>query len=202
MSSDPRIGAGTSGSDLDLDTNSGILSRLTRTGGGWTKVDLVRGLPCSEENHTGNGLVLDPASGRLLIAYGGHTNKGAPLHNFAELPEYALSAAVLSVDLAPSAPTYNLPTLDDEDRPGTVDANDPFGGNDGQNQARLVPGGPVQIHAAGFRNPYDLVTTESGDLYTIDNGGNAGWGGAPQPDGPAGTCTNATSSPATPTATR
>jgi hypothetical protein len=137
-------------------------------------------------------LALDPASGRLLIAYGGHTNKGAPSHNFAELPEYALSAAVLSVDLAAiGGTTYNLPTLDDEDRPGTVDANDPFGGNDGQNQARLVPGGPVQIHAAGFRNPYDLVTTESGDLYTIDNGGNAGWGGAPQPDGPAGTCTNA-----------
>jgi Malectin domain/Abnormal spindle-like microcephaly-assoc'd, ASPM-SPD-2-Hydin len=192
VSSDPRIGAGTSGADLDLDTNSGILSRLTRTASGWTNVDLVRGLPRSEENHTGNGLALDPASGRLLIAYGGNTNKGAPSHNFAELPEYALSAAVLSVDLAAiGSTTYNLPTLDDESRSGTVDANDPFGGNDGKNQARLVPGGPVQIHAAGFRNPYDLVTTESGDLYTIDNGGNAGWGGAPQPDGPGGTCTNA-----------
>jgi Cep192 domain 4/Malectin domain len=196
VSSDPRIGAGTSGADLDLDTNSGILSRLTRTGSGWTKTDLVRGLPRSEENHTGNGLAFDPASGRLLIAYGGHTNKGAPSHNFADLPEFALSAAVLSVDLgALGGTTYDLPTLDDEDRPGTVDANDPFGGNDGQNQARLVPGGPVQIHAAGFRNPYDLVVTESGDLYTIDNGGNAGWGGAPQPDGPAGTCTNATVEP-------
>ena len=148
--------------------------------------------PRSEENHTGNGLAIDPASGRLLIAYGGHTNKGAPSHNFAGLPEYALSAAVLSVDLgALGGATFDLPTLDDEDRPGTADANDPFGGNDGQNQARLVPGGPVQIHAAGFRNPYDLVASESGDLYTIDNGGNAGWGGAPQPDGPAGTCTNA-----------
>ncbi|HKY68317.1 MAG TPA: choice-of-anchor D domain-containing protein [Acidimicrobiales bacterium] len=192
VSSDPRIGAGTSGADLDLDTNSGILSRLTRTTGGWTKADLVRGLPRSEENHTGNGLTIDPSSGRLLIAYGGHTNKGAPSHNFAELPEYALSAAVLSVDLgALGGAPFDLPTLDDEDRPGTADANDPFGGNDGHNQARLVPGGPVQIHAAGFRNPYDLVASESGDLYTIDNGGNAGWGGAPQPDGPAGTCTNA-----------
>ncbi len=192
VSSDPRIGAGTSGDDLNLDTNSGILSRLTLAGNGWGKVDLVRGLPRSEENHTGNGLALDPASGRLLIAYGGNTNKGAPSHNFAELPEYALSAAVLSVDLdALGGMPYNLPTLDDEDRPGTVDANDPFGGNDGKNQARLVPGGPVQIHAAGFRNPYDLVRTESGSLYTIDNGGNAGWGGVPQPDGASGTCTNA-----------
>jgi Malectin domain/Cep192 domain 4 len=192
VSSDPRIGAGTSGTDLDLDTNSGILSRLTRTASGWQKVDLVRGLPRSEENHTGNGLALDPSSGRLLIAYGGNTNKGAPSHNFALLPEYALSAAVLSVDLdAIGSTPYDLPTLDDEDRPGTADAHDPFGGNEGKNQARLVPGGPVQIYAAGFRNPYDLVRTEAGRLYTIDNGGNAGWGGAPLPDGPSGGCSNA-----------
>jgi hypothetical protein len=191
VSSDPRIGAGTSGDDLDLDTNSGVLSRLTRVGSGWQKLDLVRGLPRSEENHTGNGLVLDPATGRLLIAYGGNTNKGAPSHNFALLPEFALSAAVLSVDInAIGGSTYDLPTLDDEDRPGAADANDPFGGNDGKNQARLVPGGPVQIYSAGFRNPYDLVRTEAGDLYTIDNGGNAGWGGAPQPDGSSGACTN------------
>jgi hypothetical protein len=196
VSSDPRIGAGTSGADLDLDTNSGVLSRLSRSGTGWAKVDLVRGLPRSEENHTGNGLALDPSSGRLLIAYGGNTNKGAPSHNFALLPEFALSAAVLSVDLgAIGGTTYDLPTLDDENRPGTPDAHDPFGGDDGKNQARLVPGGPVQIHAAGFRNPYDLVRTEAGHLYTIDNGGNAGWGGEPQPDGPSGGCTNATVEP-------
>jgi hypothetical protein len=198
VSSDPRIGAGTSGNDLNLDTNSGILSRLTRSGGGWQKVDLVRGLPRSEENHTGNGLNLDPATNTLLLAYGGHTNKGAPSHNFALLPEYALSAAILSVDLdAVGNTTYDLPTLDDEDRPGSADANDPFGGNDGKNQARLVPGGPVQVYAPGFRNPYDLVRTASGRLYTIDNGGNAGWGDVPQPDGPGGTCTNAPAEPGT-----
>jgi Malectin domain/Transmembrane protein 131-like N-terminal len=191
VSSDPRIGAGTSGDDLDLDTNSGILSRLTRVSGTWQKVDLVRGLPRSEENHTGNGLVLDPATNTLLIAYGGNTNKGAPSHNFAFLPEFALSAAIVSVDLgAIGSSTYDLPTLNDEDRPGTTDANDPFGGNDGKNQARLVPGGPVQIYAPGFRNSFDLVRTQSGRLYTIDNGGNAGWGGAAQPDGTSGTCTN------------
>ena len=27
-------------------------------------------------------------------------------------------------------------------------------------------------------------------MYTIDNGGNAGWGGAAAPDDAAGTCTN------------
>jgi hypothetical protein len=188
-SSDPRIGAGGFGVDLNLDTNSGVLSRLTKTGGSWQRTDLVRGLPRSEENHAGNGLALDPATGKLLIAYGGNTNKGAPSHNFALLPEVALSGAVLSVDLAAiGGSTYDLPTVDDESRPGHPDAGDPFGGNDGNNQARLVPGGPVQVYAPGFRNPYDLLVSRSGQIYTIDNGGNAGWGGAPAPDGASGTC--------------
>ncbi|WP_211325355.1 hypothetical protein, partial [Larkinella arboricola] len=56
-SSDSRIG-GPEG-DLNLDTNSGIVSKLTKTPTGWQKVDLVRGLPRSEENHATNGLQLD-----------------------------------------------------------------------------------------------------------------------------------------------
>jgi hypothetical protein len=191
VSSDPRIGGGTSHIDLDLDTNSGVLSRLDKSGGSWVKTDLVRGLPRSEENHMSNGLALDPATGNLLIAQGGNTNHGAPSDNFALLPEFALSAAVLSVDLdAIGSTTFDLATLDDQDRPGANDANDPFGGNDGKNQAKLVAGSPVQVYAPGFRNPYDLAMTATG-LYTIDNGGNAGWGGAPVNEGPGANCTNA-----------
>ncbi|MEL7235885.1 MAG: hypothetical protein AAGK74_15375, partial [Chloroflexota bacterium] len=66
-SSDPRIGAGGGGEDKGLDTNSGIVSKLTCTGGmlidgntstcqGWDMVHLVRGLPRSEENHSVNGM--------------------------------------------------------------------------------------------------------------------------------------------------
>ena len=195
-SSDPRIGAGPSGSDLNLDTNSGILSRLTWNGAAWVKLDLVRGLPRSEENHASNGMQLDVATNTLYIAQGGNTNMGAPSNNFAMLPEYALSAAILSVDLdAIGNSTYDIPTLDDESRPGTNDANDPFGGNDGKNQAKLVPGGPVQVYAPGFRNPYDLVLTQSGRLYAIDNGPNGGWGGMPMNEGPAGLATNERSEP-------
>ncbi len=180
VSSDPRIGGGASGEDKNLDTNSGVLSRLTKAGGVWTKLDLVRGLPRSEENHTSNGLELDPATNTLYIAQGGHTNMGAPSNNFALLPEYALSAAILSVDLdAIGFDTYDLPTLDDEARPGADDGGDPFGGNDGKNQARLVSGGAVQVFAPGFRNPYDVVITQSGRMYSVDNGGNAGWGDVP-----------------------
>jgi hypothetical protein len=196
--SDPRIGGGPSGEDLNLDTNSSMISRLTWTGSAWQKLDLVRGLPRSEENHAANGMQLDAASNILYVAMGGNTNKGATSTNFAMLPEFALSAAILSIDLTViGETTYDLPTLDDETRPGNPDANDPFGGNNGLNQAKLVPGGPVQVYAPGFRNPYDLVITRSGRMYTIDNGGNAGWGDIPIGAGPNGTCTNAQNEPGT-----
>jgi len=180
VSSDPRIGGGPAHSDTNLDTNSGILSRLTLENSGWSKLDLVRGLARSEENHTVNGLVLDSSGTKLLLAAGGNTNQGGVSNNFALLPEYALSAAILEVDLtAIGESTYDLPTLDDETRAGVNDQYDPFGGNNGLNQAMLVSGSPVQVYAPGFRNPYDLVITELGHLFSIDNGGNAGWGAPP-----------------------
>ncbi len=189
-SSDPRIGGGHSGNTTGLDTNSGILSRLTRSGNSWTKLDLVRGLPRSEENHHTNGLALNAIGDKLYLAAGGNTNMGAPSNNFALLPEYALSAAILEIDLARIGnSTYDLPTLDDENRNGSNDANDPFGGNRGKNQARLVSGGPVQVYAPGFRNPYDVVIMQNGRMYSWDNGPNSGWGGQPS------NCSNNVSEP-------
>ena len=183
--------------DSNLDTNSGIISRLTWIGNGindpsgyWDKVDIVRGLPRSEENHSSHGLQLDAATNTLYLAQGGNTNKGSPSNSFSQLSEYALSAALLSIDLTAieampiqgSGNTqyiYDLPTLDDPTRgiPGQADPGDPFGGNDGLNQARIVPGSPVQVYAPGFRNAYDVVLTTLGRLYTFDNGPNTTWGG-------------------------
>jgi len=197
ISSDPRIGGGNSGNETNLDTNSGVLSRLTWNGSSWVKLDLVRGLPRSEENHTGNGLFLDKTNNALFIAYGGNTNMGAPSNNFALLPEYALSAAILKVDLTQIGnTTYDLPTLNDESRSGTNDSNDPFGGNDGKNQAMLVSGGPVQVYSPGYRNPYDVLITRAGKMFTIDNGANSGWGDVPLTSGGQKT-TNATKGQAT-----
>ncbi len=214
-SSDWRISLGT---DSNLDTNSGVLSRLTWTGidrndpnGTWVKVDLVRGLPRSEENHATNGLDYDPATNKLYIAQGGHTNKGAPSNNLSGTPEYALSGAILSVDLTAidAMPVYtdarsggqfvyDIPTLDDPTRTNitsghpdfpyasghpyyneAIDLGDPFGGNNGLNQARWIAGGPVQVHSGGYRNPFDVVVTNGGRVYTFDNGPNGGWGGKP-----------------------
>jgi len=44
-SSDPRIGGGGELGDIDLDTNSGTISKLTKSGSTWQMVHLVRGLP-------------------------------------------------------------------------------------------------------------------------------------------------------------
>ena len=207
-SSDWRIAVG---NDSGLDTNSGVISRLTWNGTTWVKVDLVRGLPRCEENHSVNGMVLDEDSNTLYVMVGGSTNKGAPSNNFAGTPEYWFSGALITVDLdaidalgvftdarTNTAFVYDLPTLNDPTRadidnthpafpyqPGhpmydaTIDLGDPFGGNNGLNQAIGEPGGPVQIYSTGYRNAYDIVMAQSGKLYTYDNGPNSGWGGVP-----------------------
>lgn len=213
-SSDSRVG-GPSG-DKNLDTNSGVITRLAWQGSHWEVVDIVRGLPRSEENHAINGLEFVTIGGvdYLIVCAGGHTNAGSPSNNFAWLNEYALSAALLAVDLTAleALPisndgqrdyVYDLPTLDDPTRSNAngfddpndesydgVDLNDPWGGNDGLNQAKLVPGGPVQIFSPGYRNSYDLVITESGAVYLTDNGANGGWGGFPELEGINGDTTN------------
>jgi len=168
-SADPRMAAGPSGNDSNLDTNSVIISKLTRNGKNWAKNDIVRGLPRSEENHVGNGMQLSANGNTLYIAMGGHTNMGRPSNNFAGLPEYALSAAIVEIDLNQIGDnTYDLPTLDDEDRAGVDDSNDPFGGNNGKNMAILDNNSPVSIYAPGFRNSYDLLLTDDGRMYTVD----------------------------------
>ncbi|MDP5172875.1 MAG: malectin domain-containing carbohydrate-binding protein [Bacteroidia bacterium] len=213
-SSDSRIG-GPSG-DQNLDTNSGVITRLSWNGSSWVVVDLVRGLPRSEENHATNGLEFVTINGTdfLIVSQGGHTNAGSPSDNFAWTTEYALSAAVLSVNLTmleampiltdgARSYIYDLPTLDDPTRANAngvadpddpnyngIDVGDPWGGNDGLNQAMIVLNGPVQVFSGGYRNTYDLVVTQSGAVFATDNGANGGWGGLPVNEGVDGTVTN------------
>lgn len=181
-SSDPRIAVGM---DSGLDTNSSMITRMTWNGSSWDMLELVRGLPRSEENHAANGMALDEANGHLYLAMGGNTNMGAPSNNFGMIPEYTLAAAILRIDLnAIGNTTYDIPTLDDPSRPNTgpggSDQFDPFGGNNGNNQAVIVDGGPVEVWAPGYRNAFDIIITSQNRIYTIDNGPNRGWGGPPQ----------------------
>lgn len=201
-SSDPRI---STNGEVNLDTNSGTITRLTRVGNSFQAVDIIRGLPRSEENHSNNGLVISPDGNFLYVAVGGNTNNGAPSQFFSYTAEYALSGTVLEIDLQDinSRPIltdngpgqngrqyiYDLPTLDDPNIPNITDGvgedangNDesgPFGGNDGLNQAILPADAPLRIFADGFRNHYDLVITQNGLLYTVDNGSNSNLGGDP-----------------------
>ncbi|MGF1523466.1 MAG: Calx-beta domain-containing protein [Leptolyngbyaceae cyanobacterium] len=206
-SADPRRAKN---KDFNLDTNSGIVTRATWTGTEWETVDIVRGLPRSEENHSLNGMVMSPDGTKLYLTVGGNTNNGAPSELFAYTAEYALSSTVVEIDLTDinTRPlltdaeagrmgpqlfarqyVYDLPTLDDptvdnitdgvgEDAAGMDEAG-PWGGKDGFNQTILPADAPLRIYLDGLRNNYDLALTESGRLYTVDNGSNSGGGGAP-----------------------
>ena len=203
-SSDPRISVD---ADSNLDTNSGVLTQVSLVNGEWEAVDLIRGLPRSEENHSNNGMVLSPDGSKLYLTVGGNTNNGAPSQFFANTGEYALSGTVLEIDLddlndrpvltdpvggrngTPRQYVYDLPTLDDPTVPNVTDGvgedefgmdeAGPWGGNDGFNMAILPYDAPMRIFADGFRNHYDLALTESGKLYTVDNGSNNNLGGNP-----------------------
>lgn len=199
-SSDSRIGAGGTGADVGLDTNSGVITKLVQTAANaWDAIDIARGFPRSEENHALNGLkviqTLDEGgrlvSERMLVASGGNANNGAPSNNFAGQQEQPLSGAILEIDLDAlnAMPVltaadgrkyvYDLPTLDDPTRAGDPDQNDPFGGNDGLNSAKFLDSGPVRMYSPGYRNAYDVEVTKDGRVYTYDNGSNNNWGGRP-----------------------
>ena len=204
-SSDPRIATF---QDSNLDTNSGVLTKVTWNGSNWQAVDLIRGLPRSEENHAVNGMVLSQDGTKLYLTVGGNTNNGAPSDFFTYTGEYALSGTVLEIDLVAlnNLPVltdpiggqvnanlvarnyvYDIPTLDDPTVPNNgvreningLDVAGPWGGNDGFNMAILPADAPFRIYADGFRNHYDLVLNQSGQLYTVDNGSNGSIGGNP-----------------------
>lgn len=204
-SSDPRI---SSNGEDNADTNSGIITRLTRKNNQWQAVDIIRGLPRSEQSHATNGIALSTNGKKLYIAQGGNTNNGAPSRFFSYANEYALSGSILEVNLAainqrpvltdPAGNqdgtarkyVYDLPTLDDpsvvndgsrETRAGK-DTAGPWGGNDGFNMSILPANAPLRIYADGFRNPYDIAIAQNGKMYTIDNGSNDGNGGDPITD--------------------
>ena len=74
-------------------------------------------------------------------------------------------------------------TLDNNGSSGGVLRPDWAGGNNGLNMAKITDyvlvsedgqlklvDNPLTIHSPGFRNPYDVLVTEDGQVYTFDNG--------------------------------
>ncbi|MEM6519088.1 MAG: malectin domain-containing carbohydrate-binding protein [Cyanobacteria bacterium P01_C01_bin.70] len=208
-SSDPRIAFN---GEVNLDTNSGVLTQVSwdSTAQEWVAIDLIRGLPRSEENHAINGMELSPDGTKLYLSVGGNTNNGAPSNFFSYTAEYVLSGTILEIDLpalaalptltdgdagqgnTPRSYKYDLPTLDDPNIPNVTDGvgedefgmdeAGPWGGNDGLNMAILPADAPLRIFASGMRNNYDLAFTPEGKLYTVDNGSNTNLGGNPVPE--------------------
>ncbi len=170
--SDPRF---TKNQSIDstvakrIDTNSGILSRLTLNGAGAVTADedLITGLPRSREFHSINGLDFDDA-GWLYISVGGNTNTGSPSSFFSFLPEFFFSASVVRV-----RPADLVAPLDVRSFTSPADL-DPYTG-------------VFELFGTGLRNAYDIVWHSSGRLYANTNGSNGGLGTTP---GPANGCPN------------
>ena len=130
----------------------GVVSTFTAPG--WTKEDIITGLPTGWEtlNHITNGLDFDSA-GTLFIAQGSSTDAGLTFDR--QWPETPLSAAILVAD------------IDEPGFDGTITYSPA-----GQPEDHSVDqtGGDVAVYASGTRNPFDLVIHSNGEIYATDNG--------------------------------
>ena len=133
-----------------------------------TAVPLITGLPVSGIDHNVNGMQFDN-NGDLYIDIGGNTNMGVPGGSMNNLPASPLSGAM--VRARTSLPTFNG-TITYVDSVTGLPSTDAF---QGQN-ADVAPGVDVAVWGHGLRNPYDLVFTTWGLLYSTDNGPNTGFG--------------------------
>ncbi len=131
---------------------------------------LITGLPVSNHDHGVNGLQFDN-NGDLYIAVGGNTNAGIPDCNIGGTDESPLSAAVLKAEI--SKPDFNGEVVYVESATGAVSMDQVYGGI-----VDVADGVDVHVFGAGFRNPFDLVFTQSGRLYNTENGPNLGFGPA------------------------
>ncbi|HYE22809.1 MAG TPA: malectin domain-containing carbohydrate-binding protein, partial [Verrucomicrobiae bacterium] len=120
------------------------------------KQDLITGLPVSDHDHGINGLEFDN-DGNLFIQVGGNTNAGVPgaMSSTGIQDEGFFSAATLKANI--NNPSFNGDI--------TYDA-----------QGYPVSSTDIEVFAAGFRNPFDLVQHTNGLLYGTDNGPNFNFG--------------------------
>ncbi|MEM8501875.1 MAG: malectin domain-containing carbohydrate-binding protein, partial [Cyanobacteria bacterium P01_D01_bin.1] len=152
-----------------------------------TLTPLITGLPVSNHDHGINGLEFDN-DGNLYIAVGGNTNAGIVSEAIGGIDEASFTAAVLKAEI--TKPDFNgnveytLPAgfVDDYLQANNLTLSD-FVREDGTQfdladsqvfgyAANVVPGVDVSVYTSGNRNPFDLVQTTQGKLYSTDNGAN------------------------------
>src|SRR5262245_11037283 len=129
---------------------------------------VITGLPVSNHDHGINGIAFDN-NGDLLISVGSMTNAGVSAYNSGDLPESALSAAVLKARL--SKPGFDGAISYVETQTGLTNNDMRYG-----EIVDVAPGADVAVQAAGLRNSYGLLYTTQGRLYATDNGPNIGFG--------------------------
>ena len=124
---------------------------------------------------------------------------GAPSNNFANLPEYALSAAILSVDLDAIGNTHLRPARPSTtSRPGRRDdANDPSAATTARTRRSSCRAARCRSTRPASATPTTCVLTESGRMYTIDNGATPAGATSRSTRGPAGTARTTSTSPGT-----
>lgn len=148
---------------------SGAVSIISGPGFGSIQ-PLINNLPVSNHDHGVNGLQFDN-KGDLYIAIGGNTNAGVPACNMGGVPESPLSAAVLKAEI--SKPGFNGAIRYLKSSDGSESNDQVVGGN-----VDVAPGVDVRVYASGLRNPFELVFTTKGHIYSMDNGANTGFGPA------------------------
>ena len=184
-SSDPRIGAGEGGADLNLDTNSGIVSKLTKTGSSVGEArPRARPAALGGEPHRQRPRAQRRRQHALRRPGRQHEQGRAVEQLRAACPSTRCRPrSSRSTSHAIGNTTYDLPTLDDEPRrapptPTTRSAATTA------NQARARHRRAGAGLRAGLPQPLRRRDHRVGKMYTIDNGGNAGWGDAAAGRGP------------------
>jgi glucose/arabinose dehydrogenase len=153
-----------------LPNYAGTISKLSGAGFS-TKTDVITGIPRSAEFHQNNGIAFGP-DGKLYVAVGGSTNLGGAAPEFGNRPERFMGAAILVADLTKITGSVNIQPQSE-------------GGSYPITKANMFSGSgftttlPVKIYVTGLRNPYDLVWTSGGQLFSTDNGANVGFGATP-----------------------
>ncbi len=157
------------------------LGRVTRLTGPNYDFDesIIRHLPVSNHDHGVNGIDFDN-EGNMYVAVGGNTNAGVKacsesvLSSLGGLPETPLSAAIVKAEIWRN--DYNGELTYVEDLGGGLvieNMNQQFG-----ESVEIGNGTGVSVYSSGFRNPFDVIFTTKGYMYTVDNGPNFGFGPA------------------------
>ena len=175
--------AATGGATTSTSTRTrASLSRLTRSGSAWVEAGpRARAAALGGEPHGQRARAQRRTATRCTSRRAATRTRARRRTTSRCLPEYALSAAILSIDLARDR-QHDLRPADARrpDRPGTPTTNDPFGGNDGHEP------GAARARRARCRSTRRASATRTtsssprrAGCSRIDNGGNAGWGDVP-----------------------